>query len=528
MGNLEQIKLHPDMVERIRQLLAEISKGVYEKENEIALSLLASLAGESILLLGPPGVAKSMVARRLKLVFAGARAFEYLMSRFSTPDEIFGPVSISRLKEEDKYERIIQGYLPSADIVFLDEIWKAGPAIQNTLLTAINEKIFRNGENELKLPLKLLVAASNELPAHGEGLEALWDRFLIRVICRNIQKEATFHRMLLDETDMDTVPVSPHLQITENEYAEWQQQIKAISIPTDILDRITEIRQRLSSVEIPESDLRRSIYVSDRRWKHIARLLKTSAFMHGRTEVCSDDLIVTYHSLWNEPDELPAVRQLVIHSLFALQEKQIKSVAQTLKADLKAYSAHQALEKARHSQNHRDDDLLIVDHFYFQLENHGTGNTFIFLADFMGMKNHQPQDAPQTGVMYTDPLHPERTLIRTFADSSQMKAKNARQVRLYRDNHYLYIDGVRYSMRRLRPGEKQAVSQSTRPTVNRDYETEQEQANNAINSLTYKLYTNIFLCEEDKKEIEQHVANLRKLIAFARVDARKLLYGDET
>lgn len=368
MGNLEQIKLHPDMVERIRQLLAEISKGVYEKENEIALSLLASLAGESILLLGPPGVAKSMVARRLKLVFASARAFEYLMSRFSTPDEIFGPVSISRLKEEDKYERITQGYLPSADIVFLDEIWKAGPAIQNTLLTAINEKIFRNGENELKLPLKLLVAASNELPAHGEGLEALWDRFLIRVICRNIQKEATFHRMLLDETDMDTVPVFPHLQITENEYAEWQQQIKAISIPTDILDRITEIRQRLSSVEIPESDLRRSIYVSDRRWKHIARLLKASAFMHGRTEVCPDDLIVTYHSLWNEPDELPAVHQLVIHSLFALQEKQIKSVAQTLKADLKAYSAHQALEKARHSQNHRDDDLLIVDHFYFQLE----------------------------------------------------------------------------------------------------------------------------------------------------------------
>ena len=213
------------MKTRIQSILRQIGEGVYEKDAELALSLLAALAGESVILLGPPGVAKSMVSRRLKLAFARARSFEYLMSRFSTPDEIFGPVSIQRLKMDDVYQRCVDGYLPTADVVFLDEIWKAGPAIRNTLLTVINEKVYLNGNQLLHLPLKLLIGASNELPVQGEGLEALWDRFLIRLVSQPIQNEEAFYQMVnpAGNVEQELKPVSD--AISEEEYADWLQQV---------------------------------------------------------------------------------------------------------------------------------------------------------------------------------------------------------------------------------------------------------------------------------------------------------------
>ena len=327
------------MLERFKQLLGEMNRGIYEKETEISLSLLAALAGESIILLGPPGVAKSMVARQLKTAFKDARSFEYLMSRFSTPDEIFGPVSIQKLKTSDTYERAVEGYLPTADVVFLDEIWKAGPAIQNTLLTVINEKIFRNGNREMHLPLKLLVAASNELPAKGEGLEALWDRFVIRIESRPIKLEKNFRAMLLEApTDFlgptDSTDFSD-LKITAEEYAEWAEKICKIGVKEEVLDAISAIRKSLRAVNVDEAAERRNIYVSDRRWKNIVRLLRTSAFMQDREEVDICDLLPIYHCLWQEPEERDAIRNIVIRALFSPFAEKLVEMKNALAEDIK-------------------------------------------------------------------------------------------------------------------------------------------------------------------------------------------------
>lgn len=303
--------------DRVSRLLGAMSAGAYERDEVISLSLLAAMAGESIFLLGVPGVGKSMVARRLKMAFRNARNFEYLMSRFSTPDEIFGPVSISKLKDEDCYERVVDGYLPTADIIFLDEIWKAGPAIQNSLLTAINEKIFRNGDKELKLPLKGIIAASNELPAEGEGLEALWDRFLIRYIVRPIGDRLNFKALLSEEQ------VEPHIEadlaFTDEEYHTLLSQSRKIIVPEGVFDFIFNLRTLLikEAQENKENDgdEHEIPYVSDRRWKKMVGILRMSALLNGRQEVDFSDCLLLEYMVWDHDSQISKVGKHICEEL---------------------------------------------------------------------------------------------------------------------------------------------------------------------------------------------------------------------
>ena len=276
------------------------------------------------------------------------------------------------------YERAVEGYLPTADVVFLDEIWKAGPAIQNTLLTVINEKLFRNGNKEMHLPLKLLVAASNELPAKGEGLEALWDRFVIRIESRPIKKESNFRAMLLDShadisgstgglghADFANNADFSELKITGEEYAEWSENINRIGVKEEVLDVISVIRKSLRAVNVDEAAERRNIYVSDRRWKNIARLLRTSAFMQDREEVDCCDLLPIYHCLWQEPEERDAIRTIVIRALFAPLAEKLVEMKNALAEDIKYHRIRKSPDEGRDYEGEIEslsDGLTSLEH----------------------------------------------------------------------------------------------------------------------------------------------------------------------
>jgi MoxR-like ATPase len=272
----------------------ELSEALIERDEEVDIALTALVCNEHPLFVGPPGTAKSLLLDSLMYWTSGKR-FTALLTKFTTPDELFGAISVQGLKE-DKYRRITTGKMPEAHLVYLDEVFKSSSAILNTLLRILNERVFENGDGALgKVPLLMCVAASNEWPNSQEGgkeLLAVFDRFLFRKTVRPILSHAGRQRLLWhrDHTPRLSTSITPE---------EIQQARKeALSLPWS-----EEGKQALETILY--SLLKDGIQPGDRRQFKAVSAAQAFAYLNGAEQVTPEHLEVLASVLWDDPIEQP-------------------------------------------------------------------------------------------------------------------------------------------------------------------------------------------------------------------------------
>jgi MoxR-like ATPase len=299
---LDLASIKPSL-DKLQTLERELTASLIERDEVIRASLVALLARQHLVVLGPPGTAKSALVTGLAERIgpqngAGLRSFAYLMTRFTTPEELFGPVSVSGLKR-DEYRRITAGKLIEAELVFLDEIFKASSAILNALLKIANERVFHNGDQEMRVPLISLFGASDEMP-QGNGLEALWDRFLLRFRVGYVT-DTGFAKFIRAASAKLGAKHNGHKSngsqpttLLQSELLVLQQSAEQVAIPNAAIDLIEQLRRDLVS---------KGIIISDRRWGQTLGLLQAHALTEGRDAVTEDDLVFLKHVLWQSPEQ---------------------------------------------------------------------------------------------------------------------------------------------------------------------------------------------------------------------------------
>lgn len=296
--------------EKIEKNLEILNSGLVGKEKVMKLGLLSILSGENMILVGPPGTAKSEISRRLREILADSDSetyFEYLFTKFTTPEEIFGPLSIKQL-QNDKFERNTEGYMPSSRIVFLDEIFKANSSILNTLLTILNERVFHNGLKREKTPLISLIGASNELPFENDELTALYDRFLIRAVVGYVSDDEIEELLDIKETDME---IPAEIKFTESDLNEIKNESEKVRVTSGIKRTIMQIRQEYNKIFAEDNHE----IISDRKLVKMVKLLKVSAYLNGRDKVDFSDLMLLTNCLWNNPENIENVTKLVLEAV---------------------------------------------------------------------------------------------------------------------------------------------------------------------------------------------------------------------
>lgn len=262
-----------------------------ERTEEIRCALLALVSGKTFFMVGEPGIAKSMLARRIHAHIDGGEFFDHDMDRFSKPEDVFGPQSLAALKK-DRWERTVEGTLVTADWAMLDEFFEASSAMLKAMLRALNERTFRNGTQILSMPLTTVFCASNEIPTEAR-LMPLYDRLLIRRCLKRIQEPGAFVRMLeLSRPD------HPEPTLSWSDVLKAQSEAAQVTVPFNVLKAVADIRHALAE---------KGIEPSDRRLFEAIAVVKAAAWRDGNTQAEPCHLTCLRDICWSHPNQIPQV-----------------------------------------------------------------------------------------------------------------------------------------------------------------------------------------------------------------------------
>jgi MoxR-like ATPase len=306
-------------LQNLRAMETALNGRFIERGEVIRIILVALLARQHAVLVGLPGAAKTELIAQLGLLVSdggqGLRTFTYLLTKFTTPDELFGPFSVQGLKQ-DRYLRLTTGRLPEAELGFLDEVFKASSSVLNSLLTVMNEREFDNDGRRQPVPLIALFGASNELP-QGEDLAALWDRFALRSLVgytsdagfnqllalverRRQQQLASLVARLHGQTAAPAVTPPPALPADDLRLL--QEVVAALPLPGSVAGALEQLRKDLAA---------KGIVASDRRFVWAHTLIVAHALVDGRVQPEPDDLVILADALWQLPEQRQEIRRVI-------------------------------------------------------------------------------------------------------------------------------------------------------------------------------------------------------------------------